>query len=263
MDAASSLHPTDQTLSSYGLGKLDDRSAEAVNKHLEQCQRLPETGRRDVGRQLPRTGPRRSEAFGQVDVWPVASRRDAERQGHERPGSASGQHAPAGPGRPPRLRDQAGTRPGRHGRGLPGPQHADGPRRGAQGDGAADHGTPRGARTLPPRDPGRRQAPPPQHRHGLPRHPARREHRLRDGVRRGSRPVQAGQGQGAAAGRPRLQLRLPGGPRAPARPRGRARPPRHQAGQPDALPQGGQGDGQGPRLRPGQGDPRGEGRRRR
>ena len=37
MDAAPSLHPTDQTLSSYGLGKLDDRSAEAVNKHLEQC----------------------------------------------------------------------------------------------------------------------------------------------------------------------------------------------------------------------------------
>jgi serine/threonine protein kinase len=34
MDA---LHPTDQTLSSYGLGKLDDPSAEAVNKHLEAC----------------------------------------------------------------------------------------------------------------------------------------------------------------------------------------------------------------------------------
>jgi serine/threonine protein kinase len=31
------LHPTDQTLSSYGLGKLDDSSAEAVNQHLEQC----------------------------------------------------------------------------------------------------------------------------------------------------------------------------------------------------------------------------------
>jgi serine/threonine protein kinase len=37
MDAASSLHPTDQTLSSYGLGKLDDRLAEAVNQHLEHC----------------------------------------------------------------------------------------------------------------------------------------------------------------------------------------------------------------------------------
>ena len=37
MDAAQSLHPTDQTLSSYGLGKLDDRSAEAVNEHLMDC----------------------------------------------------------------------------------------------------------------------------------------------------------------------------------------------------------------------------------
>ena len=38
MDAAMSSHPSDQTLSSYGLGKLDDGLAEAVNKHLEQCQ---------------------------------------------------------------------------------------------------------------------------------------------------------------------------------------------------------------------------------
>jgi len=37
MDAAQSLHPTDQTLRSYGLGKLDDRSAEVVNEHLMEC----------------------------------------------------------------------------------------------------------------------------------------------------------------------------------------------------------------------------------
>jgi len=37
MDAVLSSHPTDQILSSYGLGKLDDGSAEAVNKHLEAC----------------------------------------------------------------------------------------------------------------------------------------------------------------------------------------------------------------------------------
>ncbi len=37
MDARPDQHPTDQTLSSYGLGKLDDASADAVNKHLEQC----------------------------------------------------------------------------------------------------------------------------------------------------------------------------------------------------------------------------------
>jgi serine/threonine protein kinase len=37
MDVHTDVHPTDQTLSSYGLGELDDGSAEAVNKHLEQC----------------------------------------------------------------------------------------------------------------------------------------------------------------------------------------------------------------------------------
>jgi anti-sigma factor RsiW len=37
MDAPARLHPTDQTLSSYGLGKLDDASVEAVNQHLESC----------------------------------------------------------------------------------------------------------------------------------------------------------------------------------------------------------------------------------
>jgi serine/threonine protein kinase len=37
MDAHAAVHPTDQTLSSYGLGKLDDRSAQAINNHLERC----------------------------------------------------------------------------------------------------------------------------------------------------------------------------------------------------------------------------------
>ncbi len=37
MDAHPISHPTDRTLGSYGLGKLDDGSAKAVNKHLEQC----------------------------------------------------------------------------------------------------------------------------------------------------------------------------------------------------------------------------------
>ena len=37
MDAHSDTHPTEQTLNSYGLGKLDDRLAEVVNRHLEQC----------------------------------------------------------------------------------------------------------------------------------------------------------------------------------------------------------------------------------
>jgi serine/threonine protein kinase len=37
MNAPPSTHPSEQTLSSYGLGKLEDSSAEAVNEHLEQC----------------------------------------------------------------------------------------------------------------------------------------------------------------------------------------------------------------------------------
>ncbi len=37
MGAAASLHPTDQILQSYGLGKLDDQSAESVSEHLDSC----------------------------------------------------------------------------------------------------------------------------------------------------------------------------------------------------------------------------------
>jgi serine/threonine protein kinase/WD40 repeat protein len=37
MDANPALHPTDQTLQSYGLGKLDEASAESVHQHLEDC----------------------------------------------------------------------------------------------------------------------------------------------------------------------------------------------------------------------------------
>ena len=35
--AAPTAHPSDQTLQSYGLGKLDDLLAEAVVKHLKEC----------------------------------------------------------------------------------------------------------------------------------------------------------------------------------------------------------------------------------
>jgi serine/threonine protein kinase len=37
MDAPAKLHPTDETLSSFGLGKLDDAAAESVSRHLENC----------------------------------------------------------------------------------------------------------------------------------------------------------------------------------------------------------------------------------
>jgi len=37
MDAAAAVHPTDQTLRSHGLGKLDDALSRSVSKHLESC----------------------------------------------------------------------------------------------------------------------------------------------------------------------------------------------------------------------------------
>jgi serine/threonine protein kinase len=38
MGATAAVHPTDQTLQSYGLGKLDDVSSQSVSKHLEGCE---------------------------------------------------------------------------------------------------------------------------------------------------------------------------------------------------------------------------------
>ena len=37
MDTDPSTHPSAETLEAYGLGKLDDASAEAVSKHLRDC----------------------------------------------------------------------------------------------------------------------------------------------------------------------------------------------------------------------------------
>ena len=37
MGATAAVHPTEPTLQAYGLGKLDDASAESVNKHLSSC----------------------------------------------------------------------------------------------------------------------------------------------------------------------------------------------------------------------------------
>jgi serine/threonine protein kinase len=37
MDAAPSLHPSDQTLTEFGHGKLDERATEAIHEHLMEC----------------------------------------------------------------------------------------------------------------------------------------------------------------------------------------------------------------------------------
>ena len=59
---------------------------------------------------------------------------------------------------------------------------------------------------------------------------------LRDGVRRGHRPVAAGQGAGPAAGAAGVRLRPAGGAGLAARPRARPGPPRRQARQPAGQP---------------------------
>ena len=37
MGAAAPVHPTNQALQSYGLGKLDDTTTESVERHLKSC----------------------------------------------------------------------------------------------------------------------------------------------------------------------------------------------------------------------------------
>jgi hypothetical protein len=37
MGASAAVHPTSETLQSYGLGRLDDALSASVNKHLESC----------------------------------------------------------------------------------------------------------------------------------------------------------------------------------------------------------------------------------
>ena len=69
MDAAS-VRPPDpiEILSSYGLGKLDDAFGRGGQQASGAVPGLPETGRRDVGRQLPRPGPGRA---GPAQVDPL------------------------------------------------------------------------------------------------------------------------------------------------------------------------------------------------
>ena len=84
MGATAAVHPTDQTLQSYGLGKLDDASAESVNKHLESC---PDCRRRVaemssdsfLGRLRERPGPARFAGSGRLLArWSVDARRGRE-----------------------------------------------------------------------------------------------------------------------------------------------------------------------------------------
>ena len=211
MNVQSELHPTDQTLSSYGLGKLDDDSAEAVNKHLEECRdcrkRVAEMSADSfLERVRDAQKPSGKTTFGQSQAGGTQS--------------CKGSNAPAPPPAdtlPPGLADhpdyEIKRELGRGGMGVVYLAHNKlmgrdevlkviG-RQSWNAPGVLDRFL-REIRAVG-------QAAPPEHRHRLLRLPDRREPGLRDGVRRGPRPVPAGQGQGAAAGRPRLLLRPPGG----------------------------------------------------
>ena len=135
MSASASGHPNDQALQSYGLGKLDDKSADSVSKHLETCSdcqnRVAEMSSDSfVGRLRNAQGQARKSAMG----WAHSSVSQTDR------GPAVTVLPSAAETMPPGLADhpdyqvikRTGTR--RYGRGLPRAQPAHGARRGAQGD---------------------------------------------------------------------------------------------------------------------------------
>ena len=218
------LHPTDQSLQAYGLGKLDDASAGFGPSTPGVVPGLPPPRRRDVLRQLPRQAPRR----------PGPARSTGPRGLLHRPGSRCSTAARPAPAPPP-----ASTLP---------PGLADHPDyeilrelgRGGMGVVYLAENTLMGRKEVLKVVSGHlinrpgvldrflreirigRQAAPPQHRHRLLGPPAGREPRPGHGVRRGARPGADGQGQGTAAGGQRLQLHLSGGAGPPARPRATA-----------------------------------------
>ena len=212
MDVHPATHPTDQTLSSYGLGKLDDASAESVHKHLEECP----VCRKRVAAISPDTFlGRLRDAQGRPDspasLGPSLAGLSMLAAGSPSPAPPATSTLPTGTGRPPRLRGHPRARPGRHGRRLPGREQAHGSQGSSQGRQLAPLEPQGRAGALPRRDPPRGPAPSPQRGHGLLGPSPRREPGAGHGVRRGPRPGEDRQGPRAAAGRQRLQLCPPGG----------------------------------------------------
>ena len=138
MNASQTLHPTDQTLNAYGLGKLDDALAETLNEHVESCcdcqRRVAELSSDSfLGRLRGAQGKHDSSA-------PIMSATDGVSM------LAAGSASPApppnqliAPGVRPssRLRDLARAGPRRHGRRLSSPEQDHGANGGAQGLSAA------------------------------------------------------------------------------------------------------------------------------
>ena len=236
------VHPSDQTLSAYGLGKLDDASAGTVSKHLEDC----DSCQRRVAELSS------DEFLGRLQNAQVKSDKSAA---DWPPFGVSATEGARGPVVPPPPVDT-----------LP-PELVDHPDYEIVRElGAAAWGwsTSRGNKLMGRLEvlkvvggqlverPGVRDrflrevqsAAKLQHKNIVTAYSAiaaRREHRPRHGVYRRGRPGEDGEVPRPAAGGPRLLLHLPGGTGLAARPRARHGPPRHQAGQPDLRHRGQEG----------------------
>ena len=178
MAAPAAVHPSEQTLQSYGLGKLDDLLSEAVGKHLAECDscrvRVAEmTSDTFLGRlQEAQARPASIPPVG--SSLPGMSKLDGDSRTPAPPPAST---LPPGLAEHPRLRGPPRAGPWRHGRRLPGREQADGSAGGAQGRQRRLLEPPRRTRALPPRDPLGGQAAPPEHRHRLLGVRARREPR--------------------------------------------------------------------------------------
>jgi Putative zinc-finger len=94
MDAASSRHPTDQTISAYALGKLDEMLAEVVTKHLRQCRDCRDraaviSADSFLARVRGAEGPLSKSSFGMSESaethWPKASNNPSPPPGNTLP----------------------------------------------------------------------------------------------------------------------------------------------------------------------------------
>ena len=259
MGATAAVHPADPILQAYGLGKLDDASSASVSQHLEACdpcqRRVAELSSDDfLGRlQQAQVMPDKAASGWSPSAAIVRRRRRSA--------------PPSRPRRPTLCHPNWSTTP---------------TRRSSASSGAAAWGwsiSPTtgswGARKCSRSSAGISSS----GRESSTGSSARSESAARlqhanivtayTAIRLGQSLVFAmeyvegldlatdGQDQGAAASRSRLLLHPPGGPGLAARPRARHGPPRHQAGQFDPGPRRQEGDRQGARLRPGQGDERG------
>ncbi len=98
MESSAAIHPADETLVSYGLGKLDETIAGTVSQHLEQCapcrQRVAElSGDSFVGR-LRQAQPRQGETPARPKTIVEAEPHDrASAKGPEQKASLSGEPA--------------------------------------------------------------------------------------------------------------------------------------------------------------------------